>query len=296
MEVAMFSTFGQGMIYVLISAFSFGTLGLFTRIAYQSEMSVLSALTWRFLVAGFLLWLWDMKKRNPISPTHFRASLLMGAIGYTGQAGLFFLAIYRLNSGLANVLLFTYPVMVTLQDAILKRKLPRASFLVVLAITAIGCLLTLQPETGSIDKLGILAGLGAAIWYSVYLNIGARLVKGCPPLKVTTYVCIGAAAALIFYQLFILNTFYIPSELKAWIAVFGMSILGTIIPVITLFEGMALIGAAEASIISTIEPVITVLLGYYFLNETLALWQGIGISMIVGSILWLQWHQKGART
>jgi drug/metabolite transporter (DMT)-like permease len=71
-----------------------------------------------------------------------------------------------------------------------------------------------------------------------------------------------------------------------------MGALSTVLPILTLFVGIAYLGASNASILSTLEPLITILLAAVLLKERVAPLQYLGGCLIVASVLLLQFAMR----
>ncbi len=72
--------------------------------------------------------------------------------------------------------------------------------------------------------------------------------------------------------------FFIPEQGPAWLPVFAIAVISTVIAIYTYFLGMKLIGAVNASMLSTFEPVTTMALAAIFLDR-------IGWIQVAGAVL-----------
>src|SRR3954468_4676757 len=117
----------SGTAMVLASAAAFGAMAIFGRLAYEQGVTVGTLLSTRFILAATLSW--AIVLRRPATSMHLRAlrrsDLLMGlglgAVGYAGQAGGYFMALERIDASLLSLLLYTYPVIVAVAAACLGR-------------------------------------------------------------------------------------------------------------------------------------------------------------------------------
>src|SRR5438270_13958199 len=104
-----------GVTLVIGSACCFGTLGIFGKLAYRLGLSTPQLLSYRFALAAVMLWLAAVIIRQPLPP---RRSLLglavMGGAGYVGQSGSYFNALHYIPASTNALLLYTFPVAVTL--------------------------------------------------------------------------------------------------------------------------------------------------------------------------------------
>jgi len=278
-----------GALLVLISAAGFGTLAIFIKMAYAAGANTLTVLTLRFMLAALLLWIF--LKPLGISPRLSAKTALklclMGIIGYGSMSFLFASSLQYLPASLAEMLLFIYPILVSIMSFIIGVEQFTWKKCLALAICVSGLFLILGVSVASISQLGVALGLGSAVVYSCYIMISNRVLKDVHSLVATTYVCSGAAFVFAIYTS-MTHQLILTLPVAGWLALLGIAVLGTIVGILCFFAGIGKIGAANASIISTAEPAITVLLSALILGEQLTLLQGMGGLLIVTSILILQ--------
>src|SRR4029079_19726838 len=88
----------------------------------------------------------------------------LGAVGYAAQAGLFFAALQRMNASLLSLILYTYPVLVTVTAVVLGRDRLTPGRGAALVAASGGTLLVLLGARGvSFQPLGALLAFGAAV-------------------------------------------------------------------------------------------------------------------------------------
>lgn len=278
-----------GALLVLVSAAGFATLAIFIKIAYAVGANTLTVLTLRFMLASLLLW--SLLRPLGISPrisakTALKLSL-MGIIGYGSMSFLFASSLQYLTASLAEMLLFTYPVLVSFMSFIIGVEQFSWQKGLALVICVSGLFLILGVPLASISQWGVVLGLSSAIVYSCYIMISHQVLRNVHSLVATTYVCSAAALGFALYTL-ITGQLILTLPVTGWLALLGIAFFGTIVGILCFFAGIIKVGASNASIISTAEPAITVLLSVLVLGEQLTLLQGIGGLLIVASILILQ--------
>jgi drug/metabolite transporter (DMT)-like permease len=95
-------------------------MAIFARAAYAGGADVLGVLMVRFAAAGAILAVFMLAARRPwLRGRALRAAILMGAIGYVGQALCYFTALNYASAGLVALLLYAYPTLVCLLAAAL---------------------------------------------------------------------------------------------------------------------------------------------------------------------------------
>lgn len=268
---------------ILLSALGFGSMALFASIAYDAGVSPSMLLTLRFAIAVALLapLVWLRRAALPRGRT-LAGFVLMGLL-YTGQSQAYFTALMHASSGLVGLLLYTYPVLVTmLAVAIGSEKLDRRTMLL-LVVAVAGMAVMLGGDLQG-TPLGIMLGLAAAGIYAVYILLGGRITPGVDPLAGTLVIM--SIAALGNGGFALAHGSSLPPTAAAWLAIAAIAALSAV-AVATFLVGIRHVGPSQASIISTLEPVITLCLGVAVLSESVGGGQLLGGAMVLSAVILL---------
>lgn len=272
-----------GILLVVISATTFGTLPILSRYAYDAGLNVSTLLFLRFTLAALvligLLWL----RREPLPRGGVLAQLIgMGAIGYVGQSYFYLSALQFASAGLVALLLYLYPTIVALLSVfVLKTRLTRLKA-VALSIATLGLVLTANPQGG--QWTGILLAVGAAVMYAVYIVVGAGVMQKVSAVQSTAVIF--ASAGLVYGGIVTVQGPQWPKTGEAWLVVGGLVVLATVIPVMTFLASLKRIGPTEVSMLSILEPVVTVLLAALLFQERLQPSALVGGGLILAAV-WL---------
>jgi drug/metabolite transporter (DMT)-like permease len=277
-----------GVALVIGSAVCFGTLGVFGKLAYRLGLTTPQLLSYRFALAALLLWLAATVIREPFPPRRSLIGLaIMGGAGYVGQSGSYFSALHFIPASTNALLLYTFPVVVTLLAAVLFGETLTWIKVAACTLAFFGTLLVVEAQLHAAAPIGIVLGLGSAAFYSGYILYGSRLLPGLPPVSATATIMTAAAVVWSVYaaatgQLGV--TWTVPR-----VALIGsFAVLGTTIPVLTFILGLRLVGPSRAAILSTFEPASTVLLAVIILGELASPLQYLGGALIIASVLVLE--------
>lgn len=272
-----------GVLFIILSASGFGAMPIFAKIAYADGVDLPTLLFLRFSIAGALMAV-AMFVHGARWPRGRNLALLMamGAVGYAGQAFCYFAALHYASAGLTALLLYLYPVIVTIVSSIISGKgLSRRRLLAVLVALAGTGLAVGGGLDGSI--LGISLGIGAALIYSIYILVGERVTEAEGSMVSGTVVMLSGAVVYGVMLFWRQPTF--PASLGGWGAVSGIALLSSVLAIVGFFAAMQRLGAADAATISTLEPIITVVLAAVFLDEKIGLWQAVGGAIILGAVI-----------
>jgi drug/metabolite transporter (DMT)-like permease len=280
------------MLFALVSAAGFSTLGVFAKLIYSEGFSVPQALAWRFTIASAILWAIigvasrkEATRRPPLG-ARLVPVMLLGLFGFAPQAGLYFVTLKFLDPGITSLLLYLYPSFVILFSLVLFRTKPNKVQVLSLVLSLSGCAITFF-RPGEYPLVGLALGAFVAVAYGAYLVAGERVLAGVDPIRATAVIMLEAAVA---YWSIAAATgpLRAPTTPQTLAGVIGIALFATVLPITTLFASMRLIGAANASLVSTLEPLLTVALSAAVLGERLGVAQALGGALILAAVVALR--------
>jgi drug/metabolite transporter (DMT)-like permease len=255
-----------GILLIAISAASFGTLAIFGRFAYADGMDIFTVLFLRFGISAAFMTVILLLRKEQFPRGRILAQLVgMGALGYVGQSFSYMTAIKYASAGLVALLLYLYPMFVLILSVLVFREKLAGVKIPALILALIGTALTVDPAGGQIT--GILLAIAAALIYSLYIIVGTNVMKHVSAVQ--SSMVIFASAGAVYGLLTLINGATFPVSNAGWMAVLGLIVISTIIPVVTFLVGLERIGPTNAAMLSTLEPVVTVLLAAWLFGETL---------------------------
>jgi drug/metabolite transporter (DMT)-like permease len=271
----------MGIVFILISGAAFGLLPWFARTAYDHGAEPLGMLAVRFTVASVILLLFQATRKETTSRPNRTLGIqliLLGALGYAPQATFFFFGVERIDTSLATVIFYTYPVFVVLASWLVFQHAPTLRMTVCLVIAVLGTALTAgQVSSGS--WIGVALMFGAATWYTGYILISSKIVNRAGAITSLTYVMVGAAVAHLV--IFAVLRPSLPQDATGWMAITGAAIISTILAMGFFFAGVSRIGPGEAAVFSTVEPVVSIAVGVIALHEELTVLRFVGAACVL---------------
>jgi drug/metabolite transporter (DMT)-like permease len=273
-----------GVLLIILSAASFGTLAIFGRYAYAGGLDTFTLLFLRFSLAAILMGGVLVFRREGL-PRGKELYLLigMGALGYVGQSYSYLTAIKFASAGLVALLLYLYPVFVAVLAAIFLHEKFTGIKKVALGLATLGAALTVNPQGG--QWTGIILAVSAAVIYSVYIIVGAGVLQKVSAICSSTIIF--ASAGVVIGSLMVFIHPHWPASASGWLAVAAIVLIATVIPVVTFLAGLNLIGPTNASMLSTLEPVVTVLLAAWLFGERLSPIILVGGGLILAAVILL---------
>lgn len=255
-----------GILLIIVSAASFGTLAIFGRFAYSENIDTFTLLFLRFGLSASFMILMLILRKEPFPRGRILAQLIgMGAVGYAGQSFLYLTAIKYASAGLVALLLYLYPFFVALLSMIFLHEKPTFVKAIALILALYGTAFTVGPVSGQL--VGALMAIGAALVYSVYIIVGANVTRHVSAFQSSTVIFTSGAS--VYGALTCTNGANFPQTNSGWLVILGIVLIATVIPVSTFLAGLERVGPTNAAMLSTIEPIVTVLLASWLFGDKL---------------------------
>jgi drug/metabolite transporter (DMT)-like permease len=292
----------SGTLMSIASATAFGAMAVFGKLAYDQGATVGTLLSVRFTLAATLFWLLlaaggALRELRTLRRRDVAAGLLLGTCGYAAQAGCYFTALTRIDASLLALLLYTFPGIVAVGAVLLGRERfdRRRALAVGLALGGIA-LVVAGAGTGSLEPVGTVLGLCAALVYSAYILISDTLVRRISAFLLTALVCTGAAVTLTAGSALLgeLRPGALTGAGWGWLAC--LAVVSTVGAISLFFAGLRRVGPTSAAILATVEPLVTVLLASIVFGETLGPLQLAGGALVLAAVPVLHLQRSRAWT
>jgi drug/metabolite transporter (DMT)-like permease len=271
-----------GILLIAISAASFGTLAIFGRYAYNDGMNIYTVLFLRFGISASFMTVILLLRKEQFPRGQILAQLIgMGALGYVGQSFMYLTAINYASAGLVALLLYLYPFFVAILAILFLHEKITGVKITALILALVGTALTVGPVSGQL--IGALMAITAALIYSVYIIVGTNVMKHVSAVQSSTVIF--ASAGAVYGLLTLVNGAQFPASSSGWLAMLGIIVISTIIPVVTFLAGLERIGPTNAAMLSTLEPVVTVLLAAWLFGDKLFPIVMLGGGLILSAVV-----------
>ena len=203
----------------------------------------------------------------------------------------YFLAIERLPISVALVIQFTGPLMVLLWLRTVHGRRLRPSLYGAVALSVAGSALVVEIyDAGSIDGLGIVFSLVAAVTFAIYLIGFERAGHSYDAFTTLTW---GLGFATLFWLLVSPPWTFPLGDLDSTRNValaLGVVVIGTLGPFLLNVSALRHLPAARVGVIATLEPVLATINAWAIHDEALAALQIAGGLLVVLAVAWVQTH------
>jgi len=270
-----------GILLVLVSAVSFGFIPIFARLAYSQGVGIDELLFVRFLLAFLIMGAILAASRRLTVPKKddLLILILLGALAYFLQSTLYFTALLYSPVAIVALLLYTYPVFVTIGAFALGWEKISRRLAGAFVIATLGLILAANPFGSSIG-LGVILALGSSITYTIYILGGSKVLRRIKG-EVAAFYVLGAGSISFGLTGALTGSIHLNWTLEGWFWVAMLTLLCTVVAISTFFMGLSKIGPSRASLISLVEPVTSVLASLWLFGNALNTLQWFGGLLIL---------------
>lgn len=257
-----------------------------------THVSVARAAQVRSLVAAAILLFYAWRRGAIVLRGSWWAVASFG-ISVSTVMGTFYAAVDRIGVGPAVTLQFLAPILVLFWMRIVERRKIYRSAWFASGVGVVGTALISQVwRGGSMDTVGVGAGLACAVSFAAYLVLGERLTRRFPPAGVMAYALLVSAIIWAFAAPPWSLAMDLP--LEVWGELLWMGSLGTAIPFIFDVTALQRGSAGLVGIVSSVEPMIGGFAAWALFAQPMAKSQVLGMALVVGAVAAVQ--RRGAVT
>jgi drug/metabolite transporter (DMT)-like permease len=298
----------MGYILALCAAVLFGANGTVTKIIMIAGLSPAQVTQFRLLgtaiVAGLVLLAID--RRSFILPRRqWPIMIVLGVVGVALLQATYAAAVQRLPVGIALLLEYTAVLMVALVAYFIFKETVKTRLWVAIALVLVGLAVVARVWASSLDSLGVVLAVAAAVCLALYFLIGERQVAKTSALAVSFWTMLIAAIFWAFvsgWWLLDPGVFATPIDVGGihgalmvpmWAALVWNVVLGTFAPFLLSLAALRHLPATAAGIVASSEVIFAFAAAWLWLGETLDLVQIIGAAVVLGGSILAQTARVG---
>ena len=265
----------------------FGTLGLFVRnISVSSgELALYRAVLAALLLAAYFV---VTKQKIPFEKIKKEVPLLLLSGIAMGINWILLFEAYKYTTvSIATLSYYFAPVIVTVVCPILFHEKLTGRQIVCFAMSTLGIVMItgIGDMSGGNDFVGILFGLGAAVFYATVILLN-KFIKNVEGIHRTFFQFLSAILILIPYVMMTGGVTLGKMNTIGWVNLLIVGFIHTGVTYCMYFSSLKELPGQKAAILSYIDPLVAVLISVTILGEKMTLWQVIGGILILGFTLW----------
>lgn len=281
------------IISAILAGVFWGSSGLFVRLLGSYGMDSIQISCIRLITATLFMSLFILFKDKNLFKIKLKDLpffICSGVISIFLTSICYFKTMSLVSVSIACVLMYTAPIFVLIFSVILfKEKLTaRKIFAVILAVAGCFFVSGALGNTNNVSAMALFFGLMSGVTYASYSIFGKFILKKYSPLTLTLYSFIFAAISALFImdfgsvgQLVIQN-----KELFLLYPLTGLCT--SVVPYLFYSVGLKKLDPSTAVVLSSVEPLVATLISIFILGEFFTISMGLGIVIIILSIIILQ--------
>lgn len=285
-----------GLLLALLTAAAFGTSGAFARSLIDAGWTPAAAVTARVSIAAVVLLVpsivalrgrWSVLRRNLPMITAF------GLIAIAGCQVAYFNAVQHLSVAVALLLEYMGIVLVVGWLWVRHRQRPRRLTVGGTVVSILGLALVLDlVGDATVDLVGVLWGLVAAIGLAVFFVMSAKSDPELPPIVMAGGgMVIGAIALLALGAVGLLplaattaDVVFAGQDVPWWVPILGLSLLAAVFAYVVGIMAARALGSKLASFVGLTEVLFAVLFAWLLLGQLPTAVQLLGGALIVAGV------------
>jgi drug/metabolite transporter (DMT)-like permease len=214
---------------------------------------------------------------------------LLGVVGLAGVHATYFLAIDRLQIGVAVTIQYLAPLLLLVWLRVVHGRRLAPSLWGAVALSVVGCFFVVRAfDASALDAAGVAAAFAATVTFAIYM-VGSERAGHVHEPVTTLFWAFGFATVL---WALVAPWWQFPfdelgSTRNALLAA-GVVLVGTLLPFICMVAALRHIPAPRAAVVATLEPVLAAVFAWLIHDEALTAVQLAGGAAVLGAVVWVQ--------
>ncbi len=282
----------DGRLYAILSAAGFSLKAVFVKLGYAAgPVDALTLLTLRMGFAlplfAWLVWLSRDERQAPLDRMDVIRILLLGMLGYYLSSLFDFYGLEYISAGLERLILYLYPTLVLVFQAVASRRRPSLRIMQAMAICYLGLGIAFIHDVsltahGAQVMTGSAWVFASAVTYALYYLGTGAMVNRLGSMRLAGLA--GSASSILVLAHYLLcgtpaKLATLPSAV--WLHAALMALLSTALPVYWMALAIQRMGAVQAAAVGSLGPVLTVFASWALLGEPLSAFQLAGLALVM---------------
>jgi len=287
----------SGIVLALTSAVSFGLSGSLARALMDAGWSPAAAVAMRVTIAALVLvvpGLIAVRGRTRLLVRNAGTIVIYGLLAVAGAQLLYFLAVSRLDVGVALLIEYTAPVAVVMFMWVARGQRPGPLTFVGAAIAGVGLVLLLDVLGGArVDVVGVLFALGAMVGAATYFVISADDDSGIPPITLaagglvfaTLVFWVTAAVGVLPVTMTTAPVVFAVGTVPWWVPVLALGLVTAALAYVTGIAAARHLGSRLASFVALSEVAAGLGFAWVLLDQQPRVVQLLGALLVLGGVV-----------
>ena len=282
----------SGSLYAVLAALGFSFKAIFVKLAYAAgpvDAVTLLALRMGLSLPLFAWLVWA--SRGPASTPltlgdGFRVAVL-GLLGYYLSSLFDFYGLQFISAGLERLILFTYPTLVLVFQAIALRERSTPRTLVAMGLCYLGLGIAFVHDLGTAGGghavlVGSLWVFASAVTYALYYSGTGMMLKRMGSMRMAG-LCGSASSLMVLAHYLLVADVTQLAQLPAavWANAAMMALFSTVLPIYWVALAIQRLGPTHTAAVGNLGPVLTMLASWAILSEAISGYQIAGLVLVL---------------
>lgn len=282
----------NGSLYAILAALGFSFKAIFVKLAYAAgPVDAISLLALRMALSlplfAWLVWASRGQGGAPLSAGDGLRVALLGLFGYYLASLFDFYGLQFISAGLERLILFTYPTLVLVIQAVVQRERPTLRTLAAMGLCYLGLGIAFVHDIASAGSgnqvlVGSLWVFASAVTYALYYSGTGMMLKRMNSMRLAG-LC-GSASSLMVLAHYLLVAdvaplLQLPSAV--WLNAALMALFSTVLPIYWVALAIQRMGPTHTAAVGNLGPVLTMLASWLILSEAVSLYQVAGLVLVL---------------
>ncbi len=282
----------NGSLFAVLSALGFSMKAIFVKLAYAAgTVDAITLLALRMALSlplfVWLVWLSRHQASAPLTWGSAGRVLLLGLFGYYLASLFDFYGLQYISAGLERLILFTYPTLVLIFQAVALREKPTPRVLAAMGLCYLGLGIAFAHDlsvsgVGNQVIVGSLWVFASAVTYALYYSGTGMMLKSMSSMRLAGLA--GTASSLMVLGHYgLTGDFSLLGQLPAavWFNALLMAVFSTVLPIYWVSLAIQRMGPTQTAAVGNLGPVLTVLASWLVLSEEISVYQIAGLALVL---------------
>ena len=288
----------KGIFYIVAASCIFGAMPSANKYVMLSGISAEAVAFWGQLTICALSYLLIRLCRASI---HIKVQnmfclLAVGAVGMGATTFLVNKACLYISAGLATVLHFLYPTIVSLTMILFfGKKAGKPTYAAILcSVVGMVFIAGQQDSSGGGNLIGVLFALASSLTYSFYVVANDKGSFNDYPLMVKLFYSSMGSSLLVGALCLTTGGLARPAGAEVSLVLFGVCGIGSMAAYYLIIAGIRQIGAGMAAFFNMLEPIASVIISALLYKDHITLGVMCGIALVLLSVLFAAIGERGS--
>lgn len=282
----------SGSLYAVLAALGFSFKAIFVKLAYAAgPVDAVTLLALRMGLSlplfAWLVWASRGAASTPLTlGDGFRVAVL-GLLGYYLSSLFDFYGLQFISAGLERLILFTYPTLVLVFQAIAMRERPTPRTLVAMGLCYLGLGIAFVHDLGTAGGghavlVGSLWVFASAVTYALYYSGTGMMLKRMGSMRMAG-LCGSASSLMVLAHYLLVADVTQLAQLPAavWANAAMMALFSTVLPIYWVALAIQRLGPTHTAAVGNLGPVLTMLASWAILSEAISGYQIAGLVLVL---------------